>query len=184
MNVKAQLRCNENELADLAKRYEYQNQAEDKELTPLKPRIRQRGWMTKDELRTVAKWKAPRSAGHVEKNPDEYVKEITEFAFAATTERARIEVLTTLDGVGWPMASVVLHFFHRDPYPILDFRALWSVGLEDPWQYGFDFWWLYVAYCRGLANRTRLDMRSLDQALWQYSKENQPKAAATAGESR
>ena len=54
--------------------------------------------MTKDELRIVAQWKAPRSAGHVEDNPEEYVKEITAFALGATTERARIEVLTNLDG--------------------------------------------------------------------------------------
>jgi hypothetical protein len=68
---------------------------------------------------------------------------------------------------------VILHFFHRDPYPIIDFRALWSVSLPVPVQYGFDFWWPYVQFCRDLSDRTGLDMRTLDRALWQYSKENQ-----------
>jgi len=172
MNMKPQLRCQENELAGFARRYHYP--LEDAELLALKPCILERGWMTKDELRTLAQWKARRSAGHIEANSGEYVEEITRLAFAATTERARIEILTVLDGVGWPMASVILHFFHREPYPILDFRALWSVSLTPP--YGFDLWSPYVEFCRGLANRTGLDMRTLDRALWQYSNENQKTA--------
>ena len=29
-------------------------------------------------------------------------------------ERLRIEILTLLDGVGWPTASVILHFYHKE----------------------------------------------------------------------
>lgn len=29
-------------------------------------------------------------------------------------------------------------------------------------------------FCRQVADRNRIDMRKLDRALWQYSKENQP----------
>jgi hypothetical protein len=63
--------------------------------------------------------------------------------------------------------------FHRDPYPILDFRALWSVSLDTPKQYSFDFWWPYVEFCRGVAGSAGVDLRTLDRALWQYSHENQ-----------
>ena len=129
--------------------------------------------LTRDELAKLAYWKAPRSAGHIQRNTEDYVREITGFALSARSERARIEVLTNLDGVGWPTASVVLHFFHQDPYPIMDFRALWSVSLEVPTQYDFDFWWEYVRFCRDIAQSSALDMRTLDRALWQYSKENQ-----------
>jgi hypothetical protein len=75
--------------------------------------------------------------------------------------------------VQWPTASVILHFFHRDPYPIIDFRALWTVSMEVPGQYNFEFWWQYVVFCRDLATKSSLNMRMLDLALWQYSKENQ-----------
>ena len=68
---------------------------------------------------------------------------------------------------------MILHFFHQDKYPIIDYRALYSITMEVPNQYTFDFWWRYVEYCRDLASRTGLSMRELDQALWQYSKENQ-----------
>ena len=101
--------------------------------------------------------------------------EITSFALAAQCERSRIESLTLLDGVGWPMASVILHVFHADPYPILDYRALWSVSLPVPAPYSFAFWQRYVAFCRDIATTAGVDMRALDRALWQYSKENQVK---------
>ena len=64
-------------------------------------------------------------------------------------------------------------FFHRHPYPILDYRALWSLSLKLPKCYSFEFWWAYVEYCRELSSRNGVDMRTLDKALWQYSKEKQ-----------
>jgi hypothetical protein len=109
----------------------------------------------------------------MESNQESYVKEVTSIALAGS-ERVRIETLTILDGVSWPTASVILHFFHRSRYPILDFRALWAVKLKPPSQYGFDYWWSYVKYCRTLASANRVDMRTVDRALWQYSKERQP----------
>jgi hypothetical protein len=165
------LRCRMTQLGKLAQRYEYESAEVD--LSDLKADIDARGYLTKTDLRTVARWKSPRSAGYMEKNSDDYIQEISGIALTARTERIRIEVLTLLDGVQWPTASVVLHFFHKDPYPIVDFRALWSISMDVPKQYTFGFWWKYVEYCRTVATRAYLDMRELDQALWQYSKENQ-----------
>jgi hypothetical protein len=107
-------------------------------------------------------------------NSDTFVEEVTAFAFAAKDERARVESLTLLDGVLWPTASVILHLFHSDPYPIMDFRALWSLSADVPDQYCFSFWWDYVGECRLLRSRCGTDMRTLDRALWQFSKQNQP----------
>ncbi len=66
---------------------------------------------------------------------------------------------------------MLLHFGHGDPYPILDFRALASLGVEQPSSYTFKFWWSFVLACRELAERHQVDMRTLDRALWQYSLE-------------
>ena len=124
-------------------------------------------------LEKIAHWKSPRSAGHVNNNTGEYVKEITGFALEAKEERSRIEILTVLSGVECPTASVILHFFHPDPYPILDYRALWSLNTEVPKQYDFSFWWSYVEACRKLAQQFGVNMRVLDRALWSYSKKHQ-----------
>jgi len=82
-------------------------------------------------------------------------------------------VLTLLSGVGWPMASVVLHWCHTAPYPILDFRALWSLGVAPLPSYDFPLWRAYTDHCREMAAAAGVSMRDLDRALWQFSKENQ-----------
>ena len=165
------LRFRTNKIIQIASRYEYP--LSESELIDLRPTVLQRGYLLRSELAHLAYWKAPRSAGHIEKNKERYVNEITGFAFQARTDRANIELLTVLSGVSWPTASVILHFFHRDPYPILDFRALWSASLSVPSQYDFGFWWSYVTFCREVARLAGVDMRTLDRAMWQYSKENE-----------
>ncbi len=158
------------DLPKLSSRYELSNEID---LFKLKPKIEKQGYLNKSDLQEVAYWKSPRSAGHILKNSDQYIQEISGFALTAIEERTRIEVLRLLNGVSWPTASVVLHFFHEDPYPIIDFRALYSISLDLPSQYTFQFWWEYVVYCRELSTKSELNMRDLDQALWQFSKENQ-----------
>ena len=137
------------------------------------PQVRARGYFTKSELVDVCRWKTPRSRTRIAGNPDGFIQAVTQTALSTTDEHLRIEVLTLLDGVGWPTASVLLHFGHHNPYPILDFRALWSLGVETPPVYQFDFWWEYTLICRQLATEACVSMRTIDRALWQYSKENQ-----------
>lgn len=171
-----ELRFPESEIIRIAERYSYARKEES--LVAERKIVQQAGHLTKDQLRDVLLWKAPRVAGHVNKNDPSFVEEMTHCAFTAKTERARIEILTLIDGVQWPTASVILHLFHKDRYPILDFRALWSLGQDVPNVYTFEFWWPYVEYCRDLARNSKVDMRTLDRALWQYSKENQTPGAS------
>lgn len=167
-----QLRFSESEVSNWALQYSYPRLGLD---------ILERGFdgraarmLTKRDLERIAQWKSPRRAGLIQNNSETFVEEVTAFAFAAKDERARIESLTLLEGVSWPTASVILHLFHSDPYPIMDFRALWSLSASVPAHYNFTFWWDYVETCRGLRVRCATDMRTLDKALWQYSKQHQP----------
>ena len=169
------LRFPESDICQWAEKYKKDTLPPDeKELIALRSKVEQRGYLDKEELFRVARWKSRRRAGDTNKNDDNYVKEITGWAFTATNERSRIEVLTLLDGIREPTASAILHLFHKDRYPILDFRALWSVGLEGSEQYSFCFWRKYVCFCRDVACRNQVDMRTLDRALWQYSELHQP----------
>ena len=166
-----QLRFPVTEIKKWADTYKYSEA--DSELMNLVPEVQKNGYLTKQQLLNVCKWKSPRSAGHVNKNNEDYVREITGFSFNTKNERATIESLTLLDGVEWPTASVILHLFHQQKYPILDFRALWSIQVDVPAQYTFDFWIEYTTYCRKLAKEAKVSMRILDRALWQYSKKYQ-----------
>jgi len=164
------LRFPESQIVRYADRYEY---AGDDEIIALRPAVVKRGCLIRDELFQVARWKAPRNQNRVLKNSEDDVEEITRFSLHTTSERTRVESLLILFGVAWPMASVILHFFHKERYPIVDFRALWSVQVEVPSYYHFEFWREYVRFCRDLADKNDVDMRTLDKALWQYSLENQ-----------
>ena len=135
--------------------------------------MQEQGYLDKELLKRIARWKSPRRAGLIEQNDDSYIEDITSFAFSTTSERARIEVLRILDGVEWPTASAILHLFHKDRYPLLDFRAMWSIGLDN-YTYSSSFWSDYTNFCRAIALRNQMDMRTLDRALWQYSNEKQP----------
>lgn len=166
------------DIPNLRTRYNADHPDEDCNLMRRRDRIRSDGYMTVADLKAVCLWKAPRASGHADKNTTGEVREITQVAFAAKCERVRIEALRLLHGVNYPTASVILHFFHREAYPIVDFRALWSLRIPQPPQYTFEFWWDYVNTCRRLFAKAQsrfpsLTLRELDRALWQYSKENQ-----------
>ena len=137
------------------------------------PAARARGYLTRKEFLSICEWKTPRSRPRCASNAEALVREATRFALASTQEPLKIGVLQLLAGVGWPTASVILHFCDRGEYPIIDYRALWSLGNSPPAQYTFDFWSSYTEYVRGLARDLELPMRTIDRALWQYSKERQ-----------
>ena len=139
----------------------------------LAPAARARGHLTHDELLALGRWKSPRIGPRLAANDPGYVEAVTAAALATPSERLRLAVLTLLSGVAWPMASVILHWCHAEPYPILDFRAVWSVGLNQLPAYDFPFWQAYTACCREVAGGVGVSMRVVDRALWQYSKEKQ-----------
>jgi hypothetical protein len=129
--------------------------------------------LTKPEFLTVCAWKTPRSKPRCESNDENFINEISRLVKTTNCEQLQIELWTLLAGVKWPTASVFLHFAFPNRYPILDFRALWSIGTDVPKQYTFPFWQEYTKFCRALALEAKVDLRTLDRALWKYSKLNQ-----------
>jgi hypothetical protein len=133
--------------------------------------------LTKRLFLGIAAWKTPRQKRKYETNTSSLISDVTGISFqVGRTEKVRIEVLLVLGGVGYPVASTLLHFAFPDRYPILDFRAVWSLGMEQPSFYTFEFWWEFVERMRWESNKLGLTIRELDKALWAYSKENQPPA--------
>ena len=130
-----------------------------------------RGHYSRDEFLMVCGWKTARSGPKVAANGEQAIAAATASAFAEDDERARIDALLALEGVGVPTASALLFFAFPAEYPILDVRALESLGVRGRSQYPVSFWLEYLDACRGLAHRHGVDLRTLDKALWQHSKE-------------
>jgi hypothetical protein len=133
-----------------------------------------RSYLLKPEFEGFCRWKTTRSQRRVADNPADYVEAVTQTALSMAHERPRFEKLLLFSGIRWPTASVILHFCHAEPYPILDYRALWLLGVDaNTVPYNFDFWWEYTSFCRKLAAEAGMSMRELDQSLWQFSKDKQ-----------
>jgi hypothetical protein len=132
--------------------------------------VRNHSSLDKEHFMRLAKWKSPRLIGYAERNLEKEVCEITRIALNAQTERCRATSLLGLAGVGWPMASVILHVCHDEPYPILDVRALGTLGYEKSPSYTFKFWSKYVEFCRIKSDAYSASMRDFDRALFGWSK--------------
>ena len=171
MSYNFKLKILKKEIRNWASRYSYNN--EDKMSKEIAPKIQKQKYLTKDDLIFICRWKSPRITPLAKQNDESLIKEVTSISLKTKNHVLSIGVLLILKGVSWPVASVILHFGKKNLYPILDYRALWSLSVKKPYVYNFEFWISYVNYCRTLAKETKIDMRTLDRALWQYSKERQ-----------
>jgi hypothetical protein len=133
---------------------------------------RARGYYTHEEFIEVCAWKTPRSRPKVASNTEPAVTEATRRALTTADEETRMTALIGLAGVGVPTASVLLYCAFPHDYPILDVRALESLGVKPRSQYPVSFWLEYLAACRELATRHGVSIRTLDKALWEHSKES------------
>ena len=135
--------------------------------------IKNKGFSTLDEFRTLSDWKSPRIRKHILSNSDETIQKVTKDVLGTKSELTHIGSLLLLKGVSYPMASAFLHLCHKIKYPIIDYRALWTLGYDELPKYNINFWLLYVNFTRNLANKHNLNMRTFDRALWGYSKKYQ-----------
>lgn len=171
MGTSFSLRFDKAAIRELASRYSYDNDTHLE--TEVALRVKTQGFLTKEDFLALCRWKSVRPQKHCKLNSEEDIVAITKIALSTKDEKIRIGVLTTLQGVKMRTASAILHFVGNDRYPIIDVRALWSLGVAEPVSYGFKLWWTYVEFCRQLADNANVSMRTLDRALWQYSAENQ-----------
>jgi hypothetical protein len=139
--------------------------------------LKEKRYLNREMLIKLCRWKSkrPRKSYEDPLNSDERVKYITSLALSSHDEYFKITVLQLLRGVSWPTASVILAFAEPEKYSILDFRVLWSLGIDKE-NYSFDFWQEYLKEVREIAKMHKVSLRTLDKALWSYSKENQRKS--------
>jgi hypothetical protein len=191
------IRFPKSEVAQWANCYSYtQGGDDDGRVLEIGERSRRAGYYTRDDFLEVCEWKTRgRPRRHYQQNSEEDVRRVTTIALSIADEKTRIWALVApapgLIGVQMPTASALLHLASADPrspltagkaYPIIDFRALWSLNWEKNRRDTFKFWWAYVQACRALAVECGVSMRDLDRALWEYSNQNQKKEKKACGE--
>lgn len=127
--------------------------------------------MTKEQLYEMVIWKSQRNSTRVLNNSEDDIKEITRDAFRSVDDWSKLEILDQLEGIGFSIGSAILHLYDVNCYPILDVRAMWSVCRENDY-YTPSLWQEYTQFCREIADRNNISMRTLDRALWRFSYKN------------
>ena len=160
--------------------YKQYNQKDKLTEERIKKILRSQRYLTQKNLRDIMVWKSPRIKHYADKNVPSTIKRITRCSLKTGNERNRIESLLGqkggLKGVGYPVASTILHFAFPNKYPIMDFRVIRSLksnpfNLKQPLVYGFDFWERYCGIIKSISEKYGLCIRTIDKALWRFDKE-------------
>lgn len=114
----------------------------------------------------------PRSRPGIAANSGSDIRQITGMAFAAP-EPLQHRALTLLSGVGVPTATALLAVAFPDRHTIIDVRSTESLSRLEEWD-GQGGYLGYLDACRSLAARLEVALRTLDRALWQWSKNGYP----------
>ncbi len=164
----------ESQISYYAARYNAINPGYDTPIENLVTEVKGRGYLNKSDLIDLSKWmRTGRNMHRIEKNSNDSVEEKTRSALMSTTERDSIGHLRCLSGIGWATGSAILHWFHKDPYPFWNEPALDAVQFaRSHYSNALERWEAYVLFCRGIAERNNVDMRTLDRALWQFSNDH------------
>jgi hypothetical protein len=145
------LRFPADEIPQLAERFSYSKS--DDLCLAAGAAARARARYNRDELILICAWKTVRSKRRVASNSETAIELATGRAFRTRDEGKRMEALTELDGVGVPTGSALLYFAFPDDYPILDVRALESLGQKARTVYPINYWLEYLLACRRIVDQ-------------------------------
>jgi thermostable 8-oxoguanine DNA glycosylase len=172
-------------LREAAQRYDYAGSSLLGDTDPRFPHagdgIRERGYVLREELYQIARWKSPRRAALVHRND---LREVHRLSGKALAQRDRdparaAGLLTELWGIGIPMASAVLTVVDPQNFGLVDVRA-WATlrrWRPDRFPSKHERYWTvkYYVHCletmRELAQISALSCREIDMALWQMDRE-------------
>jgi hypothetical protein len=134
---------------------------------------RARGYLTRNDLEKVCRWKSARAIRLIKQNSVARTRMATRRALATRSERRRLEALTTLDGVSVAMASAILTLLDPRRYGVLDIRVwqlLYAMGAvtRKPGGVGFDFnnWYQFLMIIRYFAKKLHVSARDIERSLF------------------
>lgn len=145
------------------------NQDERDLLDVTRPAVAARGYFRREDLIAVGRWKSPRSVTRLQANPDDDIEDITRVALAAP-DRLKHRLLHPLRGVHTPVASALLTVWAPDRFTVVDFRAIETLRACGELTGPEPLYPAYVELCRTISERVGTDLRTLDRALWTWSK--------------
>lgn len=150
------------------------------ELIKMLKHVRKAKCLSKPELEDICRWKSPRAIRWIRQNTSAKIRHVTKKAFTTRSEEEKIRHLTSLKGVGIPMASAILMLTGPQRYGVIDIRVwklLYSLGsvTENSSGTGFTFnnWHDYLRILRPHSKRLGVSVRAVEYTLFKYHQEIQ-----------
>ncbi|MBI3031275.1 MAG: hypothetical protein HYY64_17375 [Candidatus Rokubacteria bacterium] len=135
---------------------------------------------SRHEFLAMCRWKSPRAMGKCRGNSAATIRRVSRAALAARSERTRMSLLTSLHGVGLPMASAILTLIDPRRYGVLDIRVWQLLFAMDsvrtnPRGVGFDLgnWYQYLRRLRDHARAMGVSARTVERTLFEYHRKVQ-----------
>lgn len=130
---------------------------------------------SRSEFLAMCRWKSPRALRHCEANSRAALRRVSRALFRTRSERRRLELLTSLKGVGVPTASAILTLTDPGRYGVIDIRV-WQLLFKlssvrgNPRGIGFRFadWHDYLGELRRHATRLGVSVRRVEHSLFLY----------------
>lgn len=140
--------------------------------------IHKQGYLAKEQLVKILRWKSPRPLKHYESNTETEIQEITKQSFETKNEKIRIHILTALNGVNYPGASAILMFYDRVNYPVIDIRVwqqLYNAQMVNSnpkgQNFSLDQWINYISIIRKIANNLGISARQVEKRIFDYDRQ-------------
>ena len=140
------------------------------------PTAFEEGTWSREDLEWIIEWKVgvfrKPILKHLHKNSEDEIRARVEEAVHGSSIQSKVKALTSLTGIGVPVASAILLFINPSRFTVIDERA-WNV-LQETGYFSQDLsddptieeYLLYLGACRALANEHDVSLRTLDMALW------------------
>jgi hypothetical protein len=158
---------------------------EDHLLTIVGPEAKRRGHLARHEVEQIGTWKSRGRNNHqLKSNTDADIEALTGMALSAP-DHLRHCVLSILDGVRSPMASAILTVVDPDRFTVIDVRVIGAfdelrrLGLVGPTvllhkEMRLPPYFGYLECCRTMTAGLKVDLRTLDRALWKWNQAGMP----------
>jgi hypothetical protein len=144
-------------------------------------------FLTGSELEGIFRWKLRSQYGRQSRlrltNSDDGYRAITAAAFSIRLDdldyeaELRLGTLTSLRGVGVPVASAILALADPDRYCVIDFRGWRAVFGQGRSYFEAKEYKMYSSAIRKLATELGWPMQEVDLAVWHLDQSRNPGAA-------
>jgi len=139
--------------------------------------LQAQGHITQEQLQDVVTWKLDNQAGRrsgnidrVDQVPDEFIRRVSEAALVVDDPEVQLKTLSSIPGIGYATATVVLTFYDPEQYAVGD-RYMVDLFFDEDRQMRVTDYPTLLAELRD-RNPGGFDLRTVEKAYYQrYRKE-------------